>query len=231
MYVWANIFFVIKRSEENFENAQLNIEGEKSEVSYEDDSNDEKNCCTSLITKNASDNDKRAGSSIFDTYNTSNMDDDIQKMYSSLEESSKFFRNIGERFENINFSRLKSNIKDLHLNERSNSDVIKVVVDDLKNSFDEKFKQNRLEDLTKEVTTKFREHPGEFGNIPELSEFFKTCAQLQQGLEKLQKIKDNCQNLERRMFRAAEASYDRVSDIQSKITKGGKQEETMPDDI
>lgn len=201
------------------ENFELNIEREKPEVLYE------MGASNVNTMKYSPENSSSYGSSILDACNTSTIDDEIQKMHTKLEESSKLFQEIGERFENINFNCLKSRIRDLHLNDRSNS-VIKDVFDDLKNSFDAKYKQNRLENLTKEVTAKFREHPGEFGNIPELSTFFKTCTQLQQGLEKLQKLKDSCQNLERKMFRVAEASYDRVIDIQSKIN-----EETEAKDI
>ncbi|XP_065354421.1 uncharacterized protein LOC135948898 [Calliphora vicina] len=162
--------------------------------------------------------DSSLRSSVLDTSNINTIDDDIHKMQYQLDESCKLFQTIGERFENINFGCLKNRIKDLHLNERS-SDSLKTIVNDLKHSFDEKYMENRLNDLTIEVTSKFRDHPGEFGDIPEISEFFRTCTKLEQGVEKLRKQRDDCMFLQKRMTRVAEASYERVNDIQKKIIR------------
>ncbi|XP_037824309.1 uncharacterized protein LOC119612571 [Lucilia sericata] len=160
-------------------------------------------------------------SAILDNTNIGSINGDIQKMQYDLDECCKLFQNIGGRFESINFGCLKNRIKDLHLNERS-SDSLKTIVDDLKHSFDEKYMENRLNELTKEVTTKFRNHPGEFGDIPEISEFFRTCTKLEQGLEKLRRQRDDCMFLQKRMARVAEASYERVNDIQQQIIQEGE---------
>ncbi|KAI8119843.1 hypothetical protein FF38_14141 [Lucilia cuprina] len=159
-------------------------------------------------------------SAILDNSNISSITDDIHKMQYEFDSCCKLFQNIGERFENINFGCLKNRIKDLHLNERS-SDSLKSIVDDLKHSFDEKYMENRLNELTKEVSTKFRNHPGEFGDIPEISEFFRTCTKLDQGLEKLRRQRDDCMFLQKRMARVAEASYERVNYIQQQIIQEG----------
>lgn len=157
-------------------------------------------------------------SALLDSSNINNINDDIQKIQYNLDESCKQFQTIGERFENINFGCLKNRIKDLHLNDR-NAESIKTIVNDLKHSFDEKYMENRLNDLTKDVTTKFRNHPGEFGDIPEISEFFRTCTKLEQSMEKLRRQRDDCLLLQKRMARVAEASYERINDIQQIITK------------
>ncbi|KAM7362855.1 uncharacterized protein ACRADG_000002 [Cochliomyia hominivorax] len=163
-------------------------------------------------------NNNTSRNAISDHSNICNIDDDIKKMQYQLDESCKIFQSIGERFENINFNCLKNRIKDLHLNERT-TDSIKTIVSDLKNSFEEKYLENRLNDLTKDVTKKFRNHPGEFGDIPEISEFFQTCTKLEQGLEKLRKQRDDCLYLQKRMARIAEVSYDRINDIQQNVNK------------
>lgn len=134
----------------------------------------------------------------------------------NLNESYELFQTIGERFENINFGCLKSRIKDLHLTDKTNENI-KNIVRDLKNSFDQKYLDNRLVDLTKEVGTKFRRHPGEFGDIPELSEFFKACTQLQHGLEKLKTQRNEVQDITKRMGHLIEMSYDRISEIQKNV--------------
>lgn len=158
------------------------------------------------------------------------IDEDLQKMHVNLKESYDLFQTIGERFENINFGCLKSRIKDLHLNE-NNNDTIKTIVNDLKNSFDQRYMDNRLSDLTKEVSCKFRKHPGEFGDIPELSEFFRACAQLQHGLERLKKERRSVQDLTMRMNQVAEQSYSRIDEMQNKYKEGrfGAEVENEPD--
>lgn len=183
------------------------------------DVNSSRICSTSIsdcMQSSTSKDDNFSRSTILDSINISTIDNDIQKLQCSLDESCKLFQSIGESFENINVACLKNRIKDLHLNERS-SDAIKIIVNDLKHSFDKKYMENRLNDLTKEISSKFRNHPGEFGDIPEISEFFRACTKLEQGLGNLRKQKDDCMFLQNRMTRIAEASYERVKDIQQKI--------------
>lgn len=148
----------------------------------------------------------------------SNLNDSIQEMQNNLDESCKTFEAIAKTFENINFDCLKDRIEEMNLNE-SSSDSIKLTVNDLRQSFDEKYVENRLADLTKETSSKFCNHPGEFGDIPEISEFFRTCSRLEHGLVKLRQQRDDCKYLQKRMQRAAEASFDRVALIQENIMR------------
>ncbi|XP_073814408.1 uncharacterized protein [Musca autumnalis] len=143
------------------------------------------------------------------------IDEDLQRMNINLKESYQLFQTIGDRFENINFACLKSRIRDMHLDDK-NSDI-KSIVHDLKNTFDQKYVDNRLGDLTKEMGSKFRRHPGEFGDIPELSEFFKACTQLQHGLEKLKRQRNDVQDITKRMSHIIESSCNRVNELQKQL--------------
>lgn len=183
---------------------------------HSSDYTDSSELCTPSISCRKDTLSDTSRSTLLDCSNINNINDDIQKMLNNLDESCRLFQSIGERFENINFGCLKNRIKDLHLNERS-AESIKTIVNDLKHSFDEKYMENRLNDLTKEVTTKFRNHPGEFGDIPEISEFFRTCTKLEQGMEKLRRQRDDCLFLQNRMAKVEEASYERINDIQKII--------------
>uniref|UniRef100_A0A1I8P3D6 Uncharacterized protein n=1 Tax=Stomoxys calcitrans TaxID=35570 RepID=A0A1I8P3D6_STOCA len=146
----------------------------------------------------------------------STIDNDLVNMHLNLKKSYELFQTIGDRLESINFCCLKSRIKDLHINDKSD-ESIKEIVDDFKKRYDQKRMEARLIDLTKKVGTKFRKHPGEFGDIPELSEFFRACTQLQHGLEKLKKQRNEIQDITRRMNHVVEMSYDRVNEIQQKL--------------
>ncbi|XP_075147218.1 uncharacterized protein LOC142221383 [Haematobia irritans] len=146
-------------------------------------------------------------------YSSTAIDEDFQRMNLNLKNSYELFQSIGGHLENINFCSLKSRIKDLNLNDKTN-ESLKQIAKDLKNTFDQKFIDNRVNDLTKEVGIKFRKHPGEFGDIPELSEFFRACTQLQHGLETLKRHRNEIQDITRRVTHVVEKSCDRSKEIQ-----------------
>lgn len=149
------------------------------------------------------------------THGYYSIDDEMQKINLDLNHSYQLFQTIADRFESINFGCLKSRIKDVHLEGKNND--IKVIVNDLKNTFDQKYVDNRLSELTQEMAGKFRRHPGEFGDIPELSEFFKVCTQFQHGLEKLKRQRNDVQDITKRMTHIIEISCDRVTELQKKL--------------
>ncbi|KAH8374776.1 uncharacterized protein LOC110188105 [Drosophila serrata] len=142
------------------------------------------------------------------------IDDDLQKMQLELKQSYELFQGIGEKFESVNFSGLNTRIRDLHLNE-TNNELGKVTTHELKTMFDTRFQQNRLDKLTSDAKQGFSRHPGEFGDIPELSTFFKACTQLERGLDALRQQRLRNSELEKRMCWATEIAYDRMDEIRN----------------
>ncbi|XP_017031167.1 uncharacterized protein [Drosophila kikkawai] len=142
------------------------------------------------------------------------IDDDLQKMQVELKQSYELFQGIGEKFESVNFSGLKTRIRDLHLND-NNNELGKVTTHELKTMFDTRFQQNRLDKLTSDATQGFSRHPGEFGDIPELSTFFKACTQLERGLDALRQQRRRNSELEKRLCWATEIAYDRMDEIRN----------------
>ncbi|KAH8288455.1 hypothetical protein KR054_002911 [Drosophila jambulina] len=142
------------------------------------------------------------------------IDADLQKMQLELKQSYDLFQGIGEKFESVNFSGLKNRIRDLHLND-TNNDLGKVTTHELKTMFDTRFQQNRLDKLTADATQGFSRHPGEFGDIPELSTFFQACTQLERGLDALRQQRLRNSELEKRLCWATEIAYDRMDEIRN----------------
>ncbi|KAH8383435.1 hypothetical protein KR009_008604 [Drosophila setifemur] len=144
------------------------------------------------------------------------IDDDLQKMKLELKQSYELFQGIGEKFESVNFTGLKNRIRDLHLTE-SNSEMGKMTTMELQKMFDTRFTQNRLDKLTTDATQGFRRHPGEFGDIPELSTFFQACTQLEHGLDALRHQRQRNSDLEKRLCWATEIAYDRMDEIRTAV--------------
>ncbi|XP_054726688.1 uncharacterized protein LOC129236362 [Anastrepha obliqua] len=138
------------------------------------------------------------------------IDTDLQKMRRDLQQSYELFQKMGERFQSINFSSLKSRIKDLNLGKKDQTSKLE---SEIKNILQKHVKDNTMDRLTAEMGVKFQQHPGEFGNIPELSEFFQTCTQLQHGLEQLKRQRNSVEEMTKRLSSSAEASFGRIDEI------------------
>lgn len=144
-----------------------------------------------------------------------NIDADVQKMRANLDESYELFQKVANRLENISFGDLLNRIKDLSLISNNNSDQdTKMGIETLRASFDESFQQNKIEELTRNVKSVFTKHPGEFADIPELSEYYSACSQLERGLEFLKRQRSNVLELSDRMTNATQASFHRMEEIQ-----------------
>ncbi|XP_055848645.1 uncharacterized protein LOC129913806 [Episyrphus balteatus] len=145
-----------------------------------------------------------------DTTTPYSIDEGIQKIRSELKESCQLFQTAGEAFESINFNSLKHRIRDLHLTaSQSEMDVV----------MEEKNVDQKLNKLTNIMGYKFRQHPGEFGDIPELSSFFKACSQLQHGLEKLKRHRCEMDELGNQTNLATNESRQRIEEIQKILKK------------
>jgi len=144
------------------------------------------------------------------------LDDDVQKMQLELKQSYELFQGIGEKFESVNFTGLKNRIRDLNLND-SNNQMGKATTQELQKMFDQRFLQNRLDKLTTDATQGFRRHPGEFGDIPELSTFFRACTQLERGLDALRQQRRRNSELEKRLCWATEIAYDSMDEIRNAV--------------
>uniref|UniRef100_A0A1A9UFQ1 Uncharacterized protein n=1 Tax=Glossina austeni TaxID=7395 RepID=A0A1A9UFQ1_GLOAU len=150
---------------------------------------------------------------LFQDNNFNNIDDDLNKMCVNLTQSYELFQNVGGRFESFNFNGLLDRIKDLNLSGNTD-EALKATVDDLRRTFDEDYKANRLNEMTKTASSKFNKHAGEFADIPEVGEFFRACSHLERGLEQLKKQRTEVNELTKRMTRAINTSYDRIDEIQ-----------------
>lgn len=155
-------------------------------------------------------------SGFFESPAVKNIDNDLQKMQLELKNSYDLFQGIGEKFEAIDFRGLKTRIRDLHLNNLEN-DKAKATTTELQKMFENCYNQNRLDKLTSEAGQAFRRHPGEFGDIPELSNFFQACSQLEQSLETLKQQRRRSNELEKRMCWATEIAYDRMAEIRNSV--------------
>lgn len=138
------------------------------------------------------------------------IDTDLQKMRYDLQQSYELFQTMGERFQAINFSSLRNRIKDMNLSKQDRTAKLR---EEMRDALEKHYNNNTLNFLTTEMGAKFQKHPGEFGNIPELSEFFQTCSQLQHGLEKLKRQRNNVSEMTKRLSNATEASYARIDHI------------------
>lgn len=145
-----------------------------------------------------------------DETQSATIDTDLQKMRYDLQQSYELFQTMGERFQAINFSSLKNRIKDMNLSKQDRTAKLK---DEMRDVLEKHYNNNTLNSLTAEMGAKFQSHPGEFGNIPELSEFFQTCSQLQHGLEQLKRQRHSVSEMTKRLSNATEASYERVDHI------------------
>jgi len=67
------------------------------------------------------------------------------------------------------------------------------------------------------ATQGFRRHPGEFGDIPELSTFFRACTQLERGLDALHQQRRRNSELEKRLCWATEIAYDSMDEIRNAV--------------
>lgn len=141
---------------------------------------------------------------------------DLQDMQIELGKSYELFQRISNKFESIDFGNLHKRIENLHLSESKN-DLNKAATGQLKEMFETSFLKNRLGKLTTEVSDGFRRHPGEFADIPELSNFFQACAQLEHGLEALKKQRKRSRELEERVNWATEIAYNRMEEIRNSL--------------
>ncbi|BFF90691.1 uncharacterized protein DMAD_09172 [Drosophila madeirensis] len=160
--------------------------------------------------------DRTLRTEFMDSSAVKSIDGDLQKMQVELKQSYELFQGIGEKLESINFSCLKSRIRDLHLNS-STSEVGKVATDELQKTFEAHYVRNNLDKLTANVSQGFRRHPGEFGDIPELSTFFQACTQLEHGLDALKQQRRRSNELEKRLCWATEIAYDRMDEIRNAV--------------
>ncbi|XP_037732644.1 uncharacterized protein LOC119563364 [Drosophila subpulchrella] len=160
--------------------------------------------------------DRSARAEFMESHAAKSLDDDVQKMQLELKQSYELFQGIGEKFESVNFTGLKNRIRDLNLND-SNNQMGKATTQELQKMFDQRFLQNRLDKLTTDATQGFRRHPGEFGDIPELSTFFKACTQLEHGLDALRQQRRRNSELEKRLCWATEIAYDRMDEIRNAV--------------
>ncbi|XP_017084435.2 uncharacterized protein LOC108116868 [Drosophila eugracilis] len=160
--------------------------------------------------------DPTSRAEFMDSQAAKSLDDDVQKMQLELKQSYELFQGIGEKFESVNFSGLKNRIRDLHLSD-SNNEMGKATTQELHKMFDQRYLQNRLDKLTTDATQGFRRHPGEFGDIPELSTFFQACTQLEHGLDALRQQRRRNSELEKRLCWATEIAYDRMEEIRSSV--------------
>ncbi|XP_067629300.1 uncharacterized protein [Eurosta solidaginis] len=140
------------------------------------------------------------------------IDTDLQNMRHDLQQSYELFQKMSEKFQAIDFSSLKSRIREINLGKKESNIKLN---DEIKNALQKHYNDKTLSKLTIEMGEKFSQHPGEFGNIPELSEFFKTCSQLQHGLEQLKRQRQSMDDLTKRLSHAAETSYARINEIQN----------------
>ncbi|XP_017039942.1 uncharacterized protein LOC108087193 [Drosophila ficusphila] len=160
--------------------------------------------------------DPKARAEFMESYAAKSIDDDVQKMQLELKQSYELFQGIGEKFESVNFTGLQNRIRDLHLND-SNNEIGKATTQELQKMFDQRFLQNRLDKLSTDATEGFRRHPGEFGDIPELSTFFQACTQLEHGLDALRQQRRRNSELEKRLCWATEIAYDRMDEIRNSV--------------
>ncbi|XP_068152182.1 uncharacterized protein [Drosophila tropicalis] len=151
-----------------------------------------------------------------DSQAAKSIDDEMQKMQLELKQSYELFQGISEKFESISFGGLKNRIRDLHLNN-SNNEIGKMTTMELQKVFETRYLQNRLDKLTSDVSQGFRRHPGEFGDIPELSRFLQACTQLERGLGALKKQRRRSSDLGKRLCWATEIAYDRVDEIRNAV--------------
>ncbi|XP_039495531.1 uncharacterized protein LOC120454368 [Drosophila santomea] len=157
-----------------------------------------------------------ARAEFMESHAAKSIDDDVRKMQLELKQSYELFQGIGEKLESVSFTGLKDRIRDLHLND-SNNELGKATTQELQKMFDQRFLQNRLDKLTTDATQGFRRHPGEFGDIPELSTFFQACTQLERGLDALRQQRRRNSELEKRLCWATEIAYDRMDEIRNSV--------------
>ncbi|XP_017139837.2 uncharacterized protein LOC108154172 [Drosophila miranda] len=160
--------------------------------------------------------DRTLRAEFMDSSAAKSIDVDLQKVQLELKQSYELFQGIGEKFQSINFSGLKSRIRDLHLNSSTN-EMGKVSTNELQKVFDAHYVKNSLDKLTTDVSQGFRRHPGEFGDIPELSTFFQACTQLEHGLDALKQQRRRSNELEKRLCWATEIAYDRMDEIRNAV--------------
>ncbi|XP_017005034.2 uncharacterized protein [Drosophila takahashii] len=160
--------------------------------------------------------DSKSRSEFMESHAAKSIDDDVQKMQLELKKSYELFQGIGEKFESVSFTGLKNRIRDLHLND-SNNEMGKATTAELQKMFDQRYLQNRLDKITTDATQGFRRHPGEFGDIPELSTFFQACTQLEHGLDALRQQRRRNSELEKRLCWATEIAYDRMDEIRNAV--------------
>lgn len=165
----------------------------------------------SMLSSRLSSLERSLAMDFMESQSAKTMDEDLQKMQMELGKSYELFQTIGGKLESINFSGLKTRIRDLHLN--NNNDLDKITTKQLKESFESSYLQNHLKKITTDVSDDFRRHPGEFGDIPELSTFFQACSQLEHGLDSLKKQRKRSSELEKRLCWATEIAYNRMQEI------------------
>lgn len=171
---------------------------------------------TSIVSERLTNLERSFAVEKLEPQNSKIVDEDLQKMQIELGKSYELFQNISNKFESIDFGTLHKRIENLHLSESSN-DLNKAATDQLKQMFESSFLKNRLGKLTTEVSDGFRRHPGEFADIPELSNFFQACAQLEHGLETLKKQRKRSGELEERVSWATEIAYNRMEEIRNSL--------------
>lgn len=69
------------------------------------------------------------------------------------------------------------------------------------------------------MESKFRSHPGEFGDIPELSKFFQACSQMQHGLKELEENRERMDDLRNKVDWANVVTMQKTESLKSTVNK------------
>ncbi|KAL5280659.1 hypothetical protein ACFFRR_004583 [Megaselia abdita] len=138
------------------------------------------------------------------------IDEDIQKMRFELNKTYEIFKNTAETLESIQFNNLRNRIKDLHLYPEDKE--LETMVLDSRNKTD-------IPELNKIMENKFRSHPGEFGDIPELSKFFQACTQMQHGLKELEESRGKMDHLKKKVDWANVVTLQKIDNLKRTVSK------------
>lgn len=149
---------------------------------------------------------------------------DIQKMRFELNKTYEIFKNTAETLESIQFNNLKNRIKDLHM-VPDDKDLEKIVLESAMN-------KTEIPELNQVMEDKFRNHPGEFGDIPELSKFFQACTQMQHGLKELDENRDKMDDLKKKVDWANVVTIQKIDNLKKTISKEcGESTENVDSDV
>ena len=136
---------------------------------------------------------------------------DIRNMRHELNKTYEVLKGSAESLESIQFGNLKNRLKDLHMypNEQ---DLEEVII----NAAMEGSDVNKLNSI---METKFKEHPGEFAGIPELSNFFQACTKMQHGLKDLGENREQMEELKKKVEWANVVTLQKIESLKRTINE------------